>query len=99
MDKQIQIITKDIKRDVLLMIVLKLKYSEISVGHAKILAREVVDICESENTSNVFKGLFELSKRYPGVDDIFIKQATSFDKLFVEEGLKKVKSELKGGEN
>ncbi|OIP57408.1 MAG: hypothetical protein COX79_00405 [Candidatus Levybacteria bacterium CG_4_10_14_0_2_um_filter_36_16] len=98
-DNQIQIITKDIKRDILLMIVLKLKYSEIGVGHAKQLAREVIDACKYENTDDIFKGLFELSKRYAEVNDVFIKQANNFDKFFVEEGLKRVKDELKGGEN
>lgn len=99
MKNQIQIITKDIKRDILLMIVLKLKYSDIGTKHAKQLAREVIDICKYANTADVFKGLYELSKRYPEINDVFIKQANNFDKLFVEEGLKRVKDELKGGEN
>lgn len=102
MENQIQIITKDVKRDVLVFIVLKLKHGQMSKLRAKILAKEVVGACRELDAQNLFKNLFAITKEYPEINDIYIKNAKSFDKAYVEENLNRISSELKvreGGVN
>lgn len=102
MENQIQIIIKGIKRDVLLSIVLKLRHSEISHLRAKLLVKEVINVCREENVEKLFKDLFEVTKAYPEVNDIYIKNLQNYDRVFVEDGLSKISNELKlkiGGEN
>ena len=95
MENQIQIIIKGIKRDVLLSIVLKLRHSEISHFRAKLLAKEVINVCKEADVEKLFKNLYEVTKAYPEVNDVYIKNLQNYDRVFVEDGLSKISNELK----
>jgi hypothetical protein len=88
---------KDFKRDLLIKIVVSLKYGKANESPSEV-ARTILEVFKFNEKEVVFKQINKLSETHPEILDIFIKRGYEYDAREKDEKLSRILSFLKGGE-
>lgn len=69
----------DFKRDVLVQVIIDMKYGVTSKKRAAVLAEKILEIFKEEKASVAFAAINKLAETQPNILDIFIKRAQEFE--------------------
>ncbi len=72
-------LVQDIKRDLMIEVIVDLKNTKLSIDQARELARDFLNILPPINKEELLKKLGELGKVYKEVRAVFIKYARLYD--------------------
>jgi len=96
---------RDFKRELLVKVIIDLKYGKISHARAVRIAQDIVAIFEEQNPTQVFAKINKMAETKPEVLDIFIKRINEYENRDREARLAQIhvylapKVQEKGGEN
>jgi hypothetical protein len=86
---------KDFKRELLVQIIVNMKYGKTSTAQAKTLATRINEIMQMEDSKEVFQALNKLSETNSNILDLFIKHAKEFEIKEKDERLEQIHIYLK----
>lgn len=94
---------KDFKRELLVKVIIDLKYGKISHARAVRIAQDIVEIFKDQNPALVFSKINKMAETKPEVLDIFIKRISEYEARDREDRLAQIHVYLtpsqKGGGN
>ena len=94
---------KDFKRELLVKVIIDLKYGKISHPRAVQIAQNVVEIFKDNEPAQVFSKINKMAESKPEVLDIFIKRISEYEERERTDKLAQIhvylsKDNVKGGE-
>ncbi|HRN96135.1 MAG TPA: hypothetical protein PLD54_01675 [Candidatus Levybacteria bacterium] len=69
---------KDIERELMVKIIMGLRYGKISQSKAETLAQEYLELMEVSNTDELFTNMSKLIERYSEMLEVYLKTATEY---------------------
>jgi hypothetical protein len=79
---------KDIERELMIKIIMGLRYGKISQQKAEVLAKEYLELMSVSNTDELFTDMSKLIEKYSEILDVYIKTATEYFSQKKEELLR-----------
>lgn len=67
------------QRDLLVHIVVRVKHGIITFEMAQNMSREIISAFTKTTEPSIYEALYGIAKKHPGIADIFIKNANSYE--------------------
>ena len=95
MDKRFQVFKKDMQRDLLVHIVVRVRNGTITFEMAQNMSREIIDAFTKTTEPSIYEALYGIAKKHPGIADIFIKNANTYEKKKLTDDIPAIISFIK----